>query len=215
MLLTTATAKLTPLGFMRFAVHGFGPFLLQCCETTARLVAKTIQHLKQLLCFLKSSVLAIKLLLFELLDTFQHLLKRLLGVNENRPLAVAEDKVVRRLMPVGLALTGTQPPKERFQLIVGAVPLWPGITGEEPGPAVRKGRADMGDHGGILRMVRGMLVQFRQKRFDPLLHLLAAGARRALDCWRIQPSLQLHQPAALAFELPIGGGEGHATLHHG
>jgi hypothetical protein len=124
--------------------------------------------LKLVLRFLKSSVLAIKLLLFELLDAFQHLLKRLLGVNENRPLAVAEDKVVRRLVPVGLALTGTQPPKERFQLIVGAVPLRPGITGEEPGPAVGKGRADMGDHGGILRMVRGVLVQFRQKRLDPV-----------------------------------------------
>jgi hypothetical protein len=52
---------------MRFAVHGFGPFLLQCGETTARLVAKTIQHLPQVLCFLQSSVLAIKLLLLELL----------------------------------------------------------------------------------------------------------------------------------------------------
>ena len=64
-----AAAKLTPLGFARFAAHGFSPFLFQGSKTTARLMAKTRQHLKPLLRFLKSSVLAIKLLLLELLDT--------------------------------------------------------------------------------------------------------------------------------------------------
>jgi hypothetical protein len=103
----SAAAKLTPLGFTRFATHGFSPFLLQCCETTARLMAKTIQHLKPLLHFLESSVLVIKLFLRELLDAPQHLLKRLLRVNEDRPLSVAEDKIVSGLMPVGLTLTGT------------------------------------------------------------------------------------------------------------
>ena len=67
--LPTAAAKLTPLGFARFAAHGFSPFLFQGSKTTARLMAKTRQHLKPLLRFLKSSVLAIKLLLLELLDT--------------------------------------------------------------------------------------------------------------------------------------------------
>ena len=172
----SAAAKLTPLGFAGFAAHGCSPFLLQGGETTARLVAKPRQHLQPLLRCVKPSILLIKVVLLELLAALQHLLKRLLRVNEDRPLPVAEDKVVRGLMPVDLTLAGTQPPKERFQRIVGTIPLRPGITGEEPGPTLRKGRADMGNHGGILRMVLAVVSQLRQKCCDPLPHLLAAGA---------------------------------------
>jgi hypothetical protein len=74
--------------------YGFSPLLFQGSKTTARLMAKAIPHLQLLLCFLKSSVLALKVLLLELWDALQPLRKRLLRVNEDRPLAGAEDQVV-------------------------------------------------------------------------------------------------------------------------
>ena len=73
----------------------------------------------------------------------------------------------------------------------------------------------MGDHLCILRMMLGVLLQLCQKRLDLLLHLMATWARESIDLWRIKPPLQFNQPSALAFELPIAGSEGQASLHHG
>jgi hypothetical protein len=70
------------------------------------MVAKAVQHAQPLLGALKACVLAIKVELLELLETGEHLPKRLARINEHRPFAVAQEKVVRSLMAGGLALPG-------------------------------------------------------------------------------------------------------------
>jgi hypothetical protein len=57
---------------------------------------------------------------------------------------------------------------------------------------VGKGGTDMGDHGSIVGMVTGMVVQLRENRFDSSLHLSAIGARYAWDKGWIEPPLQFH-----------------------
>jgi uncharacterized protein YfiM (DUF2279 family) len=72
----------------------------------------------------------------------------------------------------------------------------------------------MSDHSGIVRMVASMVVQLREKRFDPSLYLVAAGTRPSRDKGRIEPSLQFHQPTALTLEVTIGSSKSAAALHY-
>ena len=127
-------------------------------ETVARPMTETIKHLESLLCFLKACVLPIKLGLVKLLTAPQDLFVRLGGVDEDRPFAIADDKLVDGLAALNLTLSGAQPAKEAFQIVVGAPAFGPGITLEEPRPALVKGCADMCDHLGILGVVLRVLL---------------------------------------------------------
>lgn len=77
-------------------------------------MAKAVQHPQPLLCVPKTCVFAIKVVLGELLETGEHLLKRFLRINEHRPFPIAEEKVMRRLTSGGLPLPRSQPPEEGF-----------------------------------------------------------------------------------------------------
>jgi hypothetical protein len=88
--------------------------LLQGGKTLARVMTKAIEDLQPLLRVRKACGLAIKIVLGELLETGEHLRKRLVRIHEYRPFAVTQNKVVRRLMAGGLALPGPQSAKEGF-----------------------------------------------------------------------------------------------------
>ena len=166
-------------------------------------MTETIKHLESLLCFLKACVLPIKLGLVKLLTAPQDLFVRLGGVDEDRPFAIADDKLVDGLAALNLTLSGAQPAKEAFQIVVGAPALGPGITLEEPRPALVKGCADMCDHIGILRVVLRVLLQLGQELFDLALDPPAGRALLPLVLRGVEPTVQFHQPVALALEVPI------------
>jgi len=50
----------------------------------------------------------------------------------------------------------------------------------------------MSDHGSIVGMGPGVVLQLREQRFDLSLYLIAAGARHARDNGRIKPPFQFH-----------------------
>ena len=100
------------------------------------------------------------------------------------------------------------------QPILALEALRPGITGEEPGPAVGQGGTDMGNDRGLLGMGARVVLQLREKRFDLSLHVRTAGTRHAGNDGRIEPSLQLYQPAPLALEATISGSERPASPHY-
>ena len=57
---------------------------------------------------------------------------------------------------------------------------------------MRKGRTDMSDYSGIVRMVTSVVLQFREKRFDLSLHVSTTRARPTGNDGRIEPMLQFH-----------------------
>jgi hypothetical protein len=189
--------------FLGFVVNSLSPLVLQCFETATRPVAKTIQHLEPVLHFAKACLLLIKLGLVKLLTALQDLFVGFRWVDEDHPFTIADDKLMDGLATMSLPLSGPQPAKEGFQLIVGAPAFGPGITLEEPWPALIKGSADMCDHIGILRVVLRVLVQLSQELFDLALDPAAGRAWVALVCRRVETAIQFHQPATLALELPI------------
>ena len=73
---------------------GLSPLLFQFLEATAGVVAKPIEYTKPLLRLFEACVLLVKFGLVKLLETLQELFERLGGVNENRPLAIADDELV-------------------------------------------------------------------------------------------------------------------------
>jgi len=153
--------------------------------------------------------------LVELLQALQHLLEGFRWVDEDGPFARADDELMHGLATMDLPLTSPQAAEEGLQIIVGAVAFGPGVTGEEARPAVTEGGADMGNHRRILGMTLGMLLQLDQKVFDLLLDATRGWARLTLVVWGVKSSLQLDQPTALAFELPVLSRKPLAVLHHG
>jgi len=109
-------------------------------------MTKAIQHVEPVLGFLKACIFLIKPCLVKLPKAVQDLFVGLGGVDEKRPFTIAEDKLVDGFPALDLPLAGSQPPKEGFQVIVGAVTFRPGIALEQARPALTKARADMGDH---------------------------------------------------------------------
>ena len=61
----------------------------------------------------------------------------------------------------------------------------------------------------------GRLLQLGQKVLDLVLDAAARRARLTRFIGRVEPSIQLDQPVALAAELPIVSREGAAALNHG
>ena len=155
--------------FLVFTANRLGPLLFQVLETAARPMTKTMKHLESLLRFEKAGMFLVKLGLVKLLKAMQELLVGLGGINEDGPFTIADDKLMDGLVALNLTLSSTQPAKEGFQVIVGTVALGPGITLEEPPPALAEGRCDMRDHTGILGTVSSVLLQVGQKLFDPAL----------------------------------------------
>jgi len=177
-------------------------------------VAKTIEHFEPLLCFEKPCLLLIIRFLLELLDAMQYLFKGFLRVNENRPLAVAQDEVVSGLAAIDLALTRAESAEESFQVIVRAIALGPGVTSEQAWPALFQRSLDMRDHRGVFRMASGVLGQLGQKGFYLLLDLTPRRTRLSLANGRIEASFQFDQPVPLTPELAIARGERTPYLNH-
>jgi len=198
-----------------FATNDLSPLLLQLLETVARPVTKAIKHLKPLLGFEKAGLLLIKLGLVKLPTAMQDLFVRLGGVDEDGPFAIADDKLVDGLAALNLTLSGAQPAKEGFQVIIRAVALRPRVALEESCPALAEGRADPCDHPRVSRTALRVLLQLGQKLFDLTLNLLAGRAQLTLDLWRVETPLQFHQPVPLAFELLIAGGKSLVAVGHG
>jgi hypothetical protein len=69
----TARTKLTPQGLLSFTMYRVSPFLFEGGETSARMVAKAVQHTQPLLRVLKTGVLTIEVGLGESLDAREHL----------------------------------------------------------------------------------------------------------------------------------------------
>jgi len=166
-------------------------------------MTETIKHLESVLRLEKACILPINLGLVKLLTALQDLRGGFSGVDEDGPFTIADDKLMDGFAPLNLTLSGPQPPKEGFQVIVGAIALRPGIALEQARPALTEARADMSDHTGVMRTLPSMLFQLGQKLFDLTLDLLAGWARPALAVWGVETPLQFHQPVPLAFELPI------------
>ena len=74
--------------------------------------------------------------------------------------------------------------------------------------------AEVVDHGGVCGLAFGMLLQLRQEFPYVFLNATWRGARLTGNLWRVQSSLQLHQPAVLALELPIARGECATAVRH-
>lgn len=115
---------------------------------------------------------------------------------------------------LNLTLSGSQPTKEGFQVIVGTVAFGPGITLEESPPALAEGRADVADHLRLWWTGLRVLLQLGEKLLDLALDLLAGRARLPLDLWRVEAALEFHQPAPLTFKLSILRAKGAAELDH-
>jgi hypothetical protein len=177
-------------------------------------VAKAIEHLEPVLHFAKACLLLIKLGLVKLLTALQDLFVGFRWVDEDRPFTRAEDKLMDGLATMSLPLSGPQPATEGFQLIVGAPAFGPGITLEEPWPALSKGSADLCDHIGILRVGLRVLVQLSQELCDLALDPPAGRAWVVLVFRRVETALQFHQPATVALELLILWHERSAQLDH-
>lgn len=159
-------------------------------------------------------LLLIKLGLVKLLTALQELLVGVRRVDEDRPFTIADDKLMDGFATMNLTLPGPQPTKEGFQVIVGAVAFGPGITLEEPRPALAEGGADLSDHLRLGWTGLRLLLQLGQKLLDLALDLLAGRARLTRDFWRVETALQFHQPAPLTFKLSILGAKGAAELNH-
>ena len=191
-----------------------GPLFFQFFKTTARVVTKTVLHLKSVLDFEKLSILFIKLGLIELLDSMQDLLKGFVGINQYSPLAVADDKLVHRLAAMNLALAGTQTTEEGFQVIVSAVTFRPDIAGKEPRPTLPEGGTDMCDHRCFRRVGLGVLFQSRQEFFDLAFDFSARRVRLPFSFRGIEAMFQFDQPLVLTFETPIRLCKRAAPLNH-
>jgi hypothetical protein len=178
-------------------------------------MTETIKHLEPVLGFFKACVLLIKLSLVKLPKAVQDLFVGLGGVDEEGPFPIADDKLVDGFTAMDLPLAGPQPPKEGFQVIVGAVALRPGIALEQACPALAEARTDMGDHPSVLRTLPSVLFQLGQKLFDLALDLLTGRARLPRELRRVETPLQFHQPVPLAFEVVIACGKRVAELDHG
>jgi len=178
------------------------------------MMPKPIQDLELALRFEKARVLAIKLGLVKLLNTLQHLVEGLRGIQEDRPLTIAQDEFMHGLATMNLPLARAETPEERFQFIVGAVAFRPSIAREQTWPSLPKGGTDMCNPCGVDGMMVGMLFQLIQEGFDPTLDLATRGARVPCTLWRVKQAIQLHQPVPLAVESPILRHQGLATLHH-
>jgi len=177
-------------------------------------VAETIQDLYPVLGFEKASILLLKFGLLELLHALQHLVEGLSGVNEDSPFAIAEDKLMHGLAAMDLPLTSPQAAEEGLQSIVGPIAVGPSVTGEEARPALAEGGADMGNHRRIFGMAVGMVFQLAQKVFDLPLDAARGWTWLSFVVWRVKSSLQLDQPSAVAFELPVLSRKPLAVLHH-
>jgi hypothetical protein len=70
------------------------------------------------------------------------------------------------------------------------------------------------DYSSIVWMGTRVVLQFREKRLDLSLHASTARARLPGNDGRIEPMLQLYQPAALQLETTIGGSVRTAAPHH-
>jgi hypothetical protein len=146
----------------------------------------------------------------------QHVLEGFRGVDEDGPFAIADDELMHGLVAMDLPLPRPQAAEEGLQIIVGAVAFGPGVTGEEARPAVAEGGTDMGNHHRrIFSMALGMLFQLGQKVFDLPLDAARSWARLTFFVGGVKASLQLDQPPALAFELPILSRKSLAVVHHG
>ena len=178
-------------------------------------MTKTVKHVEPLLRSLKASIFSIKLGLVKLLTTLQNLLIGFGWVDEDGPFAIADNKLMDGLATMHLPLSGPQPPKEGFQLIVGAVALRPGITLEQARPALAEGAADMCDHTRILRTVLCVLLQLGQKLLDLAFDLTAGRGRLPLDFRWVETTLQFHKEAPLTFELSVVGGKRMTERDHG
>jgi len=187
--------------------HSFCPLLLKFFETVVRPMVKTVKHLKSLLRFLKPSILLIKLGLVKLLASLPDLLVGLGRINEDCPFAIADDKLVDGLPTMRLPLSGAQPTKEGFQVIVGAVTLRPGITLEQARPALTEGGAELRHHPRVRRTILRVLFQLGQKLFDLAFDLSAGRGRLTCDFWWVEAVLEFHQETSLAFELTVVCGE--------
>ena len=177
-------------------------------------MTKTVKQLQPLLGFQETSVFSIEVGLLKLSKAFQDLVEGLGRVEIDGPLTVTNDKFMHGLATMNLPLTGTQAPKERFDVVIGAVTFRPGVACEQTRPALSENLAEVIDHRRIVGMLLGMLFQLCQEIFDLFLDGAARGLRLTRDVRWIQPSFQLHQPSMLVLELPMASGKGLTAVHH-
>jgi hypothetical protein len=166
-------------------------------------MTETITPSESLLGFVKAGVLLINPGLVKLLTAPQDVFVRLGGVDEDRPFARAEDELVDGRAAMKLPLSGAPPAKEAFQIVVRAPACGPGITREEPGPALGKGCAAMDDHRGILGVGLRVRLHLGQALLDLALDSPAGRAPLPLVLRGSEPPVQFHQPVALALAVPI------------
>jgi hypothetical protein len=178
-------------------------------------MTKTLKHLEPVLGFVQASLLPINLCLVNLLKAVQDLCEGLGGVEEESPFTITDEELGDGVTAMDLPLAGPEPTQEGFPVMVRAGALRPGSALKQARPAWAEARTEMGDHTGVLRTLPRVLFPLDQKLFDVALDLLAGRARPALDFWRVETPVQLHQPPPVAFEVLIASGKWLRERDHG
>ena len=92
--------------FLGNSANSIVPLLLQLVEATTGVMPKAIDHMNTLLGLKKSSIGGIKIRLVKCLKATQDLIKSFIGINEDGPLTIAQDKLVHRFSAMNLTLAG-------------------------------------------------------------------------------------------------------------